>query len=201
MAAPTFLQVLAAEVARMQTLHPDREGELARASALILHGMVVPSPEDPATGQVLSSDAQTVYHVNGTCDCRAGACGTMCKHRQAWQLYQFIAGKVEAQPTVVQPSPETVETQPLYEAPASVHCHIMIDGRQVQLTLRDRDEGRLLARLQAVLKQYPAPQPMVEPASQGEGWCSKRGIQMKLHSNANGQWFSHYVDDKHCKGK
>jgi hypothetical protein len=46
---------------------------------------------------------------------------------------------------------------PLPEAPASVNCHITIEGRQVQLTLRDRDETRLLERLTTLLKQYPVP--------------------------------------------
>ena len=36
MTAPTFIQVLKAEVARMQALHPERDGEIARAHALIL---------------------------------------------------------------------------------------------------------------------------------------------------------------------
>ena len=48
---------------------------------------------------------------------------------------------------------------PLPEAPASVNCHITIAGRQVQLTLRDSDEARLLERLQAVLALYPMPRP------------------------------------------
>ena len=43
MGALTFLDVLRSEVARMQSLHPEREGELARAHALILHGQVLPS--------------------------------------------------------------------------------------------------------------------------------------------------------------
>ena len=104
MAAPSFLQVLKAEVARMQTLHPERLGELARAQALILHGQVLPSVDDPATGSVLSSDAQTVYSVNGVCSCQAGQHGKGCKHLQAWKLCQYIAGKVEA-PPVPRPRP------------------------------------------------------------------------------------------------
>ena len=40
---------------------------------------------------------------------------------------------------------------PLPEAPASVNVHLTIHGRQVQLTLRDTGEGRLLVRLDAVL--------------------------------------------------
>ena len=94
-----FLAMLRTEVAKFQAVHPEREGEIARAHALILHGMVVPSPTDPATGQVLSSDGQTTYHVNGSCDCRAGQHGQECKHVAAWKLYQYIARKVDAQTT------------------------------------------------------------------------------------------------------
>jgi len=75
MSPSTFLQVLKTEVGRMQLAHPEREGELARAHALILHGMVLPSADDPHTGQVLSSDGQKQYTCNGTCDCQAGQHG------------------------------------------------------------------------------------------------------------------------------
>jgi hypothetical protein len=205
MSAPSFLQVLTYEVGRLQAAHPEREGELARAHALILHGMVVPSADDPATGQVLSSDAQTVYRVNGTCTCRAGEHGTMCKHRQAWQLYQHITKKVEALPTPEVFSFET-KNSPLFEAPASANCHITISGCQVQLTLRDRDEGRLLERLAVVLARYPAPQPPRAPASTQAGapskdWCAKHQVRMQRHENAKGVWYSHYVDGTHCKGR
>jgi hypothetical protein len=90
MAAPTFLQVLTAEIARMQAAHPEREGELAHAHALILHGQVLPSADDPHTGQVLSSDGEKRYTVNGTCDCQAGQHGKPCKHLHAWKLYQYF---------------------------------------------------------------------------------------------------------------
>src|SRR2546428_36537 len=43
----------------------------------------------------------------------------------------------------------------LPEAPASVNVHLELAGRQVQLTLRDSDEGRLLARLDAILQRFP----------------------------------------------
>jgi hypothetical protein len=133
MSAFTFLQLLSAEVARMQTLHPEREGELARAHALILHGQVLPSADDPETGAVLSSDLSKTYTVNGTCDCQAGAHGKECKHRQAWKLYRYIQGKVEAQEpaSTIQTAPDTSAAPPvptgLPEAPASVNCHIPAD--------------------------------------------------------------------------
>ena len=69
MSTSSFLDTLRCEVGRMQKAHPEREGELARVHALILHGMVTPSVDDPATGQVLSSDMTKTYHVNGSCDC------------------------------------------------------------------------------------------------------------------------------------
>jgi len=55
------------------------------------------------------------------------------------------------------------------EAPASVNCHIMLEGRQVQVTLRDTDETRLLARLATLLQQYPVAQPPTEPPTQSTG--------------------------------
>jgi hypothetical protein len=122
MSPSTFLETLKTEVARMQRLHPERENEIARAYALVLHGMVVPSPEDPATGQVLSSDGSKVYHVNGTCDCDAGFHGLACKHVSSWRLYQHIASKALAQPepevVVDNNNPPLPEAPPLYEAPA-----------------------------------------------------------------------------------
>jgi hypothetical protein len=45
---------------------------------------------------------------------------------------------------------------PLPEAPASCNVYVMLAGRKVQLTLRDSDEQRLLARLEALLKRFPA---------------------------------------------
>jgi hypothetical protein len=71
MTAPTFLQTLKAEVARMQSLHPEKLGEISRACALVANGMVAPSAEDPGIGEVLSSDLSTRYTINGTCSCPA----------------------------------------------------------------------------------------------------------------------------------
>jgi hypothetical protein len=97
MAPSTFIQVLKTEVARMGAAHPEREGDLARACALIANGMVTPSVDDPGIGRVLSSDLQTTYTVNGACDCPAGSHGKPCKHRDSWRLFQYIERKVAAQ--------------------------------------------------------------------------------------------------------
>src|SRR5215475_8983531 len=94
MAPTTFLQTLQREVARMHAAHPEREGDITRAHALILQGMVTPT-DDPTTAHVLSSDGTTHYTVNGSCNCQAGQHGRDCKHLHAWKLYQYIATRVQ----------------------------------------------------------------------------------------------------------
>src|SRR5262249_57817127 len=61
------------------------------------------------------------------------------------------------QTPVATPIQETVATPilPLPEAPASVNFHTTIAGRQIQITLRDTDETRLLARLESLLQRFP----------------------------------------------
>jgi hypothetical protein len=208
MAAPTFLQVLTREVSKMQAAYPDREAEVARACALIRLGMVTPSVEDPTEGRVLSSDGTTTYQVNGSCSCPSGLHGKQCKHVAAWKLYRYIVGKVEA-------APAPVETPaPLPEAPCSANCHIMLAGRQVQLTLRDTDETRLLQRLQAVLAQHPLPQPappaQLSPQQHNAlaqhqavtGWCKAHHVAMKENEKDGRRWFSHRLPEGgFCKGK
>ena len=61
--------------------------------------------------------------------------------------------------------PEAVPTPALPEAPASCNVYVTLGGHKVQVTLRDTDEARMLARLAVVLAQYPAP---AGPA-QGQG--------------------------------
>ena len=146
-------------------------GNLERATALVLHGQVW--REDDGTWQVQASDGQTWYRPNGHCACHnaATAEGGWCKHRLATALYRRAAERVQEQTGAVDvaqafaaaPSPAPVA---LPEAPASVNTYITIAGRQVQLTLRDTDEARLLSRLQVILAQYPcaAPPATVTPA-------------------------------------
>jgi hypothetical protein len=168
MAALTFLETLKREVGRMQAAHPEREGALARAHALIMHGMVLPSADDPATGSILSSDGEKRYTVNGVCDCQAGQHGKPCKHMQSWRLYQYIARKVEAQATPEDVSVDT-KTLPLPEAPASINLKVLIGGHETQITLRDSSETRLLDRLHTLLKRQDL-RPLPKPAPRTGNW-------------------------------
>jgi len=89
----------------------------------------------------------------------------------------------------------------LPEAPASVNCHITLAGRQVQVTLRDTDETRLLARLEALLQRFPvAAEPATEQAPP-EGWCPTHGT-MKPSTKGKGWYCPHKLaDGSWCKAK
>lgn len=85
-----------------------------------------------------------------TCDCIGFTNTGMCRHIRAAQLFQ-----------AAQPAPEGLPewnhepiTPSLPEAPASVNVRFAFQGRDIQLTLRDLDESRLMERLAVVLAQY-----------------------------------------------
>ena len=86
---------------------------------------------------------------------------------------------------------------PLPEAPASANCHVMIAGRQVQVTLRDTDETRLLAAhglAGAVSGGRPTTGfPPVSRVSTGqpEGWCAVHSVQMRRNEKDGRSWYSH----------
>jgi hypothetical protein len=63
------------------------------------------------------------------------------------------------------PAPGTPTGLP--EARCSLNVHMVIDGVPVQMTLRGHEEREVLARLKAVLEQYPQPQPPAQAATQG----------------------------------
>ena len=130
---------------------------------------------------------------------------------------QFVHASVQEALISLQPA--------LPEAPASVNVRVTIGGREVQWTLRDSDEGRLAARLAALLARYPQPQPAqpvrvavksqatVQPAaSQGpgspqqhnaaaqhqrvSGFCKVHNMQMHLNTGKDGRtWYSHRLPE------
>jgi hypothetical protein len=178
MSTRTFLDELRASVEQFTLTHPEREAELAKAHALIRQGRVVPSPTDPAIGQVLSSDGQKVYHINGSCDCDAGKHGRECSHTKAWRLYQYIerrqASRIAQEPTsATRPTAgtSTVVATPtaLPEARASLNFKALIGGFETQITLRSDTEEELLQRLQALIKR-PDVRPLPKPAPKTGNW-------------------------------
>lgn len=224
MSAPTFLQVLTYEVGRLQAAHPAREGELARAHALILQGMVTPTA-DPATAHVLSSDGAKHYTVNGSCSCQAGQHGKACKHLHAWKLYQYIAKRVQALlpaapvvPAPVPVDPDLIEAYPdndaedlpapqpgtpLPEAPVSITLKASFDGQEVLVTLRGHDFASVRAQVEAAsawLKAH-APAPPVVPQRQ-DGWCHVHQTALTINHGKDGRtWLSHRTAAGWCKGR
>jgi hypothetical protein len=180
----------------------------------MLHGMVVPSPKDPVIGQVLSSDGHKVYRVNGTCSCDAGQHGRGCKHGHGWRLYPYVQRKLEAQTAQTAQEPTSPPQTPpvdtsvvadtptaLPEAPASANVRVTIAGREVQVTLRDTDEERLLARLQTVLERFPVLEAPRTPSGSPEGFCSLHNVPMRQTTKNGRTWRSHKTAEGWCKGR
>jgi hypothetical protein len=188
---------------------PECNGRVDSAVKIVLAGDVELLAD--GTAKVASqSNGTTAYHVvNGHCDCRnyEKAPHNFCKHRlsaaiarRAQELTRAKLADTHGQaesPAQPQASP-AVPTSPLPEAPASINVHLELSGRQVQLTLRDSDEGRLLQRLEAVLQRFPL---VVKPTDETPR-CPKHGVPMKLNHGKDGStWYSHKTADGWCKGR
>jgi hypothetical protein len=224
-------RVAVAEIAaKAKDKLPECNGRIERAVALVLAGDVELLPD--GTAKVANqSNGTTAYHIaNGHCDCKdfAQAPHNFCKHRlsaaiarRAHELATQRLAQLDGQsnghgpaPTdyqPVQPRPETPASAPalalsLPEAPASVNCHILLEGRQVQVTLRDTNETRLLVRLAAVLRQYPTAQPPTQPSAysmtQPVPVCQWHGA-MKESTKAKGTWYcpAKMADGSYCQSR
>jgi hypothetical protein len=195
---------------------PECNGRVDKAVALVLAGDVELLPDGKAKVASQSNGTTAYFVVNGECQCKdfPKAPSGWCKHRIAAGLakraYPLAKtkldvttapqnGHTEHQPVSARPPVETVLALP--EAPASVNVHVTLAGRTVQVTLRDTDEQRLLARLEALLKRFPAEDETEGEQAQPEGWCSKHGVQMKLRNGEHGSWWSHKTPQGWCKGK
>lgn len=159
-------------------------GRIDAAQAIVLAGDVKLLDDGTTTVASQSNGTTQYFVVNGTCTCKdfPRAPQGFCKHRLASAIAkrtsQARAIAEERMASEEEPSDMAegapTQAQPLTthsEAPASVNVRVMINGREVQVTLRDSDEARLLARLQVLLAQYPLPEaPQAE--THGEGWCT-----------------------------
>jgi hypothetical protein len=187
--------------AKAHTKLPNSTGRIDSAVKIVLAGDVELLPAGGAR-VAIRTDATGQYHfANGHCDCRdyARAPGNLCAHRLAYGIARRAAELLPPSPEPLRLPP--VPTVPLPEAPASVNVHLIISGRQVQLTLRDNDEGHLLARLEAVLQRFPLPPAEASGQSQGKDWCSKHHVQMKLTQKDGRSWYSHRTAEGWCTGR
>src|SRR5712691_9539805 len=220
-ARQAFRAAVAEIAAKAKETLPECNGRVESAVKIVLAGDVELLADGKAKVASQSNGTTQYFVVNGTCECKdfPKAPSGWCKHRIAAGMQKRAAALVQrklaqhangasngqavppSQPTPAQPE---APTTPLPEAPASVNVHLELAGRQVQLTLRDADEGRLLARLESILQRFPL---VVQPAdatpARPEGWCSKHGVAMKLNHGKDGStWYSHKTADGHwCKGR
>lgn len=199
-----------------QALAEASHSRIGKAVAIVLSGGVTLHPDGSA---VVASQSQPLkgYAVNGVCPCKdyARAPSLLCKHKLALHIYRRaiehtpVASAPQASDTPLDGvSPCQVDTRApsggyaLPEAPASANCFLMLHGRQVQITLRDTDETRLLQRLSAVLAQYPASaRPAMPTAATGQPqddggiYCALHGMRMQQQTNRRGSWYSHRLPE------
>jgi len=228
---PTNRAAYRAAVAQVAALAsqklPDSLERITSAVKLVLAGDVE-LPPDGGAMVASRSKASVEYHlVNGICACAdyPRAPGNLCAHRLAYGIARRAAELLPALPPPIAveavdstgqgatvPAEATgaapVAFSSLGEAPASVNCHIMVEGRQVQITLRDTDEQRLLERLATVLRQYPVVPTQSDKkgiTSSGEtsekGWCPIHNCAMRQTTKDGRSWFSHKTDEGWCKGR
>jgi hypothetical protein len=189
---------------RAKATLPECNGRVESAVKLVLAGDVELLADGKAKVASQSNGTVAYYIVNGTCECKdfPRAPSGWCKHRIAAGIQKRAHTLVQNKRSAgtngqAEPAQTQATLAPLPEAPVSVNVHLTVGGRQVQLTLRDSDEGRLLARLDAILERFPVaatptdttPQcPMhgaMKPSTKGKGWYCPRKL-------ADGSW---------CKGK
>jgi hypothetical protein len=78
---------------------------------------------------------------------------------------------------------------------------VTICGREVQVTLRDTDEARLLVRVEELLQRFPVPQASSSPQERGKDWCPLHNVQMKENHKDGRSWWSHRTAEGWCKGR
>ena len=196
-------------------------GHLERATALCVHRHVW-FDDDGKHAQVLSSDGETWYLVNGNCTCMDApkAPNGYCKHKLATMIYRRAS---ELLAPASRPTPPAAfplapfrallaeagvgDGRPaipaLPEAPASANARVLIDGHEVQITLRDDNEERLLVRLATLLARYPAAAcaGTRAPATQtGTPTCPHHGPG-KESTKAPGTWYctKKMADGRYCR--
>jgi len=215
-ARPAWREAVAEIAEKAQAKLPECASRVMKAVTLVLNNDVE-LLADGTTKVASQSNGTTVYHVvNGHRDCRdyEKAPHNFCKHRLsaaiARRAQELVKAKLDApansqvtppsQPAPAQPQGEHVPALP--EAPASVNVHVTLAGRTVQVTLRDSDEQRLLARLEKLLQRFPVETPVQDSITPQTPVCSWHGA-MKESTKAKGTWYcpAKMADGSYCKSR
>ena len=178
---------------KARTTLPLCNGRVDKAVKLVLGGDVALHAD--GTGTVGSmSDASKSYAVaHSACDCQdfSRAPEGFCAHRLAVGITRraqdltAASAPIDVTPTALPPGP-----LPAFpEAPASVNVRLTVAGRDVQWTLRDSDETRLAARLDALLARYPVEMASPSVAAPPQSPVCKYHGAMKASSKAPGSFY------------
>ena len=230
-----FYTVVLATAAKAKARMPEANGRIERARDLVLGGLVQPGPAGSFTVRSQSARGKSYTITEGVCPCPDAEKLTdhRCKHLLATWIWRKARKTLEAQlvsngqhpeeppaqasttpapiptpATAVSPATPQASALPACpEAASSINLYLTIGGYKAQLTLRDMDAARLLTRLEAILKRFPAPEAptksaAAEPPATPEGWCRRHDLQMTQQHNTKGAWWSHRLaDGSWCKGK
>ena len=189
---------------------PECHGRIDKAVKLVLAGDVALHSDGTATVGSASTAEQRCT-VNGQCDCKDfprapdGRCAHMLAkwiYKRATALAQQEMSRMDMpdQTWVERARQQPALTPPFPEAPASVNVRLMMCGREVQVTLRDSNEGRLLQRLDALLQRFPL-ETAAATGQHGPDWCATHQAQMKENHKDGSTWYSHRkAEGGWCKG-
>jgi hypothetical protein len=179
---------------------PNSHGRIEKAIAIVLQDDVLPFEDGHRFAVGSQSDTDLYYVLDDECSCPDSdrAPDGFCKHVISTWLYGRGTALATERMRLLDAS--HFLSQSLPEAPASANVFLIIQGRKVQLTLRDHDENSLLARMESLLTRFPEESP--EPTTPPEGWCPIHQVQMKRYANQKGSWWSHRIENgKWCRGK
>jgi hypothetical protein len=192
---------------------PECSRRVDAAVKIVLAGDVTLLADDTARVASQSNGSMAYQVVNGHCNCQdfAHAPHNLCKHRLsaaiARRAQELVKQRLEQRNGASEPPAESPQEQPqheavppLPEAPASANVYVVLAGRTGQVTLRDSDEQRLLARLEALLKRFPVETTGQDSATPQTPVCPWHGA-MKASMKAKGPWYcpAKMADGSYCK--
>jgi hypothetical protein len=158
-------RAIVAEIAeKAKATLPECNGRVDKAVALVLAGGVELLPDGTARVESCSDPLKT-YTVNGTCECHdyERAPSHWCKHRIAAGIQKRVDARMP--PAEIPGNSHT----PLPEARSSLNFKALVQGFEVQITMRDETEEALLGRLQVLLKNQSI-RPIPKPAPRTGNW-------------------------------
>jgi hypothetical protein len=195
---PDYRAAVATIAEKARAALPECNGRVEKAVKLVLAGDVDLHTDGSASVGSMSDATKTYTVAQSTCTCQdfPRAPAGFCAHRLALGIARRARELTRAQA----PAPAPAVPIPVVEVPAIASTMLTIEGRQVEVKLCDTDDARLVARLTALLQQFPlGATPTQAPA---EGWCAPHGVQMRWNPGKDGKgWWSHKAHDGWCKGK